>query len=136
MFHFLSRFSFQKIKTSLQSNSRKEAYQIGLEAEKNAEILLKQMGFKILAQRFKTKMGEIDLLAANKKLLIAVEVKKRKTLEEGQLSLRPRQCKRLQNALNIAITLNPEWMRENIRFDMFAFDDQGNYCHVPNILQD
>ncbi|QCE34012.1 DUF91 domain-containing protein [Acetobacteraceae bacterium] len=138
MFGFLSRFFSKKVPhpSSFQVQNRRDAYDAGIEAEIKAETLLKKMGFKILARRFKTNLGEIDLLVANSKLLIAVEVKKRKTLDEGKLALRPRQCRRIANALKIGLAQNPSWERENIRFDLIAFNNEGTFCHVPNIIHE
>ncbi|QER42313.1 YraN family protein [Thermodesulfobacterium sp. TA1] len=44
-------------------------------AESLAEKYLKAQGFKIIAKNFRTKQGEIDLIAMKKDLLVFVEVK-------------------------------------------------------------
>ncbi|WP_038041149.1 YraN family protein [Thermodesulfobacterium hveragerdense] len=44
-------------------------------AESLAEKYLKSKGFKIIGKNFRTKQGEIDLIAVKKDLLVFVEVK-------------------------------------------------------------
>ena len=63
------------------SADKQAAYERGLNAEALAESHLKAQGYAILAKRFKTKQGEIDILAAKDEFIVAVEVKARKTLE-------------------------------------------------------
>ena len=42
---------------------------------------LRKNGFKLLAQGYRCRFGEIDLIAANRKYLLFVEVKTRKTAD-------------------------------------------------------
>lgn len=52
-------------------------YSLGLQGEKLAETYLAERGFRILARRFKTRHGEIDLIAVKNRVLFFVEVKYR-----------------------------------------------------------
>ncbi len=45
---------------------------------------LKKKGYKILATNFKTKFGEIDIIAEHKGTIVFVEVKRRETLQYGR----------------------------------------------------
>lgn len=47
---------------------------------------LKKHRYKILEKNYKNKVGEIDIIAMKKKILIFVEVKQRQTLEFGRPS--------------------------------------------------
>ncbi len=82
-----------------QSNPKKKAYLKGQWSEKIATFFLRLKGYKILENRFKTPVGEIDLLVQKNKTLIAVEVKQRKTLEEAAWALTSFQQKRIERAL-------------------------------------
>ena len=53
---------------------RKTAYQKGVDAEKVAAQYLQDQGFEILCHRYKTKGGEIDLVAAQGEDIVFVEV--------------------------------------------------------------
>jgi putative endonuclease len=48
-----------------------------------AVSFLERKGYKIVEKNFKTKMGEIDLIAQDGKMLCFIEVKARKTLTCG-----------------------------------------------------
>lgn len=50
---------------------------IGQSGEKLAGDFLKKQGFKILETNFKSKFGEIDIIALEKDILVFVEVKTR-----------------------------------------------------------
>jgi len=69
------------------SEKRVRAYRHGLLAETIAALLLRLKGHRILARRFKTPVGEIDLVALKGKRLAFVEVKRRKTFDEAGWSL-------------------------------------------------
>jgi putative endonuclease len=50
---------------------------LGRSGEEAAVILLKENGYKILARNYKTRLGEIDIIARDKDTLCFVEVKTR-----------------------------------------------------------
>ena len=56
---------------------RQVAFRIGLSAESRAAALLIAKGFRILARRCKSPVGEIDIVARRRELLVFVEVKAR-----------------------------------------------------------
>ena len=53
--------------------------QFGKESESTAVRHLKKNGYKILEQNYRTKIGEIDIIAKDKQTLVFVEVKARKS---------------------------------------------------------
>ncbi|MFT7099296.1 MAG: putative endonuclease, partial [Rickettsiales bacterium] len=61
------------------SKSRKiKSYRFGIVAEFVAIIFLFFKGYKILKRRYKTKLGEIDIVACKNNAIIAIEVKARR----------------------------------------------------------
>lgn len=74
-------------------------HQRGRLAEEQARQILESKGYKILAQRYKCKWGEIDLIATCQETLVAVEVKYRRTYKEAAESISLRQRKRILNTL-------------------------------------
>ncbi len=59
--------------------TRVKAYRSGHAAETIAALMLRLKGHRIVARRYKTPVGEIDLVALKGKRLAFVEVKRRKT---------------------------------------------------------
>jgi len=55
--------------------ARREADQRGREGEAEAAMWLAQQGWRIVAERVKTKAGEIDLIAKRTGLVAFVEIK-------------------------------------------------------------
>jgi Uncharacterised protein family UPF0102 len=56
---------------------RLAAFRVGISAETRAAAFLMAKGFRILAKRWKSPLGEIDLIARRGKLLVFAEVKAR-----------------------------------------------------------
>lgn len=57
---------------------------LGSQGEESAVNLLKENGYKILARNYKTKLGEIDIIARDKDTYVFIEVKTRRTDRFGK----------------------------------------------------
>jgi hypothetical protein len=62
---------------------RQVAFRLGLSAESRAAALLIAKGFRILARRWKSPFGEIDIIARRRRLLVFVEVKARENFDDA-----------------------------------------------------
>ncbi len=60
---------------------RQAAFRVGISAESRAAAFLIAKGFRILARRWRSPLGEIDIVARRRQLLVFVEVKARSSLE-------------------------------------------------------
>lgn len=85
-------------------------------AESLAVWALRLKGYRILKRRYKTPLGEIDLIAARGRTLVAVEVKYRPTLDQAKEAVTSKQRKRIERALSLYIR-HLRWVPQNIRFD-------------------
>jgi putative endonuclease len=101
----------------LASPARVAAFQTGLSAESRAAAYLMAKGYRILAKRFRTPYGEIDLVARKRNLLVFVEVKARASLDEAAYAVTPRQQQRIINAAQGWLTAHPEHAEFDMRFD-------------------
>ena len=99
------------------SPERVAAFQTGLSAESRAAALLMAKGYRILAKRFRTPHGEIDLVAKRRNLLAFVEVKARATLDEAAYAVTPRQQARIINAAQAWLAAHPDHAEFELRFD-------------------
>ena len=61
--------------------NRKQQY--GLQSESLAAAALKQKGYKIVARNYRTRTGEIDIIAKDGDVIVFVEVKARQTARYG-----------------------------------------------------
>ena len=59
-----------------------ETHRAGLFAETLAALALRLCGWRILARRFRTPVGEIDIIARRRGVIAFVEVKRRPELAE------------------------------------------------------
>src|ERR1700693_3818573 len=74
---------------------RQVAFRLGISAESRAAAYLIAKGFRILARRWRSPVGEIDIIAARRHLLIFVEVKARETLDDAAWAGSDRQKARM-----------------------------------------
>ena len=61
--------------TKAASPARVAAFRTGLSAENRAAAYLMAKGYRILAKRYRTPYGEIDLVARRRNLVVFIEVK-------------------------------------------------------------
>src|SRR5579859_4468385 len=99
------------------SPERVAAFQTGLSAESRAAALLMAKGYRILARRFRTPHGEIDLVARRRNLIAFVEVKARATLDEAAFAVTPQQQARIINAAEAWLAAHPQYAEFELRFD-------------------
>jgi putative endonuclease len=97
---------------------RQLAFRTGISAESRAAALLVAKGFRILARRWKSPVGEIDIIARRRGLLIFVEVKARDSLEEAAWSVTERQRARIIAAAEAWLAQNPDPRIRDIRLDV------------------
>lgn len=105
------------VKTDGASPERVAAFRTGLSAESRAAALLMAKGYRILAKRFRTPYGEIDLVARRRNLVAFVEVKARATLDDAAYAVTPRQQQRIINAAQAWLMAHPEHAEYDLRFD-------------------
>jgi len=96
---------------------RLAAFRVGISAESRAAAFLIAKGFRILARRWRSPLGEIDIVARRRHLLVFAEVKARASLDEAAESVNLRQRRRIAAAAEIWLANNPDESIRDIRFD-------------------
>ena len=89
----------------------------GIIAEWVCIITLFLKFYKILARRYKTNWGEIDIIAYKNNTVIAVEVKARKSLFEAKIAVTEKQMNRILKALKVFVSNNREFSKCKKRVD-------------------
>ena len=112
------------------SPARVAAFRTGISAESRAAALLMAKGYRILARRFKTPHGEIDLVAKKRNLLAFVEVKARASLDDAAYAVTPRQQGRIIDAAQGWLMTHPEHAEFDLRFDVILIAPR----HLPRHL--
>jgi putative endonuclease len=97
---------------------RRLAFRFGLTAESRAAAYLIAKGYRILARRFKTPVGEIDIVARRRGVLVFVEVKARERLADAAESIGRRQQQRIIAAAEFWLAGHPDDATSDMRFDV------------------
>lgn len=92
----------------------------GRRAEVICALWLMAKGYRVLGFRLRTPWGEIDLLARKGRLIVVVEVKRRRTLAEALEAVTPRQRERLLRAAGQLTARFPALAGATIRLDLIA----------------
>ena len=112
------------------SPARVAAFRTGLSAEIRAAAYLMAKGYRIMAKRFRTPYGEIDIVARRRSLLVFVEVKARASLDDAAYAVTPRQQQRIIDAAQAWLMAHPEHADFDLRFDVMLITPR----HLPRHL--
>jgi putative endonuclease len=114
---------------------RVAAHFTGLSAESRAAAYLVAKGYRIVARRFKTPVGEVDIVARRRDVLVFAEVKARNTLDDAAFALLPRQQQRIAAAAGAWLAAHPEDAESAIRFDAILVAPRSIPRHIPAAFQ-
>jgi len=109
---------------------RVAAFRTGVSAETLAAAYLMAKGYRILAKRFRTPHGEIDLIAKRRNLIAFIEVKARATLDDAAYAVTPRQQGRIINAAQGWLIAHPEHAELELRFDVILIAPRSLPRHL------
>lgn len=121
------------------ADKRREAERRGRRAETLAAWLLRLKGYRVLARRYRTPAGEIDLIVRRGRAVAFVEVKERPDEVAALEAVTPAARRRIANAAALWVSRHPEAAHLDLRFDMVlacpgrlprhvaaVFDSDGN----------
>lgn len=112
-----------------------QAYAFGQEAEKRAAAYYRSLGFKVVAQNYRYRKAEIDLIAQKADLLVAVEVKARSSYAFGvpHSFISPKKIKLLVMAMDAYVQQRN--LEVTVRFDVISYTlSSGKWIrdHIEN----
>ena len=93
------------------------AFQSGLSAESRCAAWLIAKGYRIVARRFRSSAGEIDIIARRRGVTAFIEVKARARLDDAAYAVTPRQQARIIDAAQGWLMAHPEHAEFELRFD-------------------
>ncbi|PYE87439.1 YraN family protein [Phyllobacterium leguminum] len=110
---------------------KRKAFFRGHSAERLASLALMLKGFRIVQRRYKTRLGEIDLIARRGDLILIVEVKARSSLEAAMEAVNHTAMRRIEAAADLWLARQPDRTRLSLRFDLVAVLPWRWPLHVP-----
>ena len=113
---------------------RRKAYRRAHSREWRAAAALMLTGFRIVGRRYRTKLGEIDLIARRGDLVLIVEVKARKTLIEAMDAIARESERRIEGAADLWLARQRDYAKLSVRFDMVAVLPWRWPVHVENVF--
>jgi putative endonuclease len=108
------------------------AFRRGLSAESRATMLLIAKGYRIAARRWKTPLGEIDIIARRRRALIFVEVKARVRVDDAAEAVTERTRQRIIAAAELWLAHHPDDAEREIRFDVILVVPGRMPQHIPD----
>lgn len=112
-------------------DQRRDADNRGREGEAEAAMFLAQAGWRVLAERVKTKAGEIDLVAARDGIIAFVEVKWRARAASLADAIDERRLARVAAAAEI-VWQDYATNGEDIRIDVILLAPGVKPAHIEN----
>ena len=112
--------------------ARRAAYERGLAAERLCALRLRLTGWRILARRYATPAGELDIVAKRGALIAFVEVKHRKEQQGILETVSAHQRRRIENAATIFLSRHPKWRKLSLRFDLMVVSPWRWPSHLPD----
>jgi len=117
----------------MKTKAEKRAYEkAGRRAETLACWYLRAKGYQILARRYKTRVGEIDIAARKGKVIAIIEVKQRANDRAATESVSYQNEQRVMNAAEIFLTRSPALrdMDYELRFDILYVIGRWKLRHI------
>lgn len=107
----------------------------GLYAEIYAILYLFLKGYRICQWRYKTKLGEIDVIAEHRGQLVCIEVKNRVSMTGALEAVTPMMRNRISRCARQYISTNKGFVGSTVRFDLIAISG-FRLVHLDNAWPD
>lgn len=108
------------------------SYFKGIFAEFHCVLFLLIKGYSILARRYKTPQGEIDIIAIKGKAIVFVEVKARNNEADALASITSQKRHRTQRAALAFVASHPQFIHHDLRFDVMVVTSRFRIIHLVN----
>jgi len=114
------------------NRKREQAEKRGHFAELVALMYLRLKGYRLLAQRYKSHHGEIDLIMRRRDVTAFIEVKARGSLDQGVEAVTTAQSKRIAAAARFWMARDKKSNRNFCRFDIVLVSPYLLPQHIEN----
>lgn len=103
---------------AISGSDKQRRYRAGVLAERFASFWLQLKGYRVLERRYKTSVGEIDLIVRRGAVIGFVEVKYRQNIELAAFSVSDAQKRRINKAAQFWLVQHSQVSYETLRFDV------------------
>ena len=112
------------------------AFRLGISAESRAALFLIAKAYRIVARRWKTPFGEIDIVARRRNDLVFFEVKARDTLDDAAEAVTERSKKRIVAAagLYMGVEITPDKHGQPRRIPIKPIQQRAHLRQSPNAI--
>ena len=115
--------------------SRRRAFRHGHRAESLAALWLMLKGYRVLARRTRTPLGEIDLIVKRGGTIAFVEVKARESFAAADAALTRGSERRISAAADLWCARHPDSARFTQRFDLVLVAPFRLPRHIPDAFR-
>ncbi|ASY59020.1 YraN family protein [Sinorhizobium sp. CCBAU 05631] len=120
------------MKTERPAARKLKALKRGHLAEYRAALCLMLKGYRIVAMRYRTKLGEIDIIARRGDLIACVEVKARASFYGAVFAVSDTAQRRIRAASDIWLSRQTDFHRLSVRYDIVAVMPWRWPRHLPD----
>lgn len=110
------------------------AYRSGLAAEAVVATHYLRRGLEVIAQRWRGRSGELDLVMRDGAELVIVEVKKSRSFALAAARVSPRHVARILDAAAEYLSSSPQGQATPVRFDVALVNLHGDIEVIENAL--
>jgi putative endonuclease len=121
------------VSTAKKNKLKKGHYRFGYWAEHCVCWLLMLQGYRLLKKRYRTPVGEVDLIVSKGQSLVFVEVKARRQATQLAEAITQNQQMRIMRAAEYFIACHPRYHTYNMRFDVVWVQPWRWPCHMRNV---
>ncbi len=111
---------------------KRSTYRTGLLAEALCRLALRLKFYRIISSRYKSPLGEIDIIALRGDTVAMIEVKARPSTREAIEAILPRQRQRLQRGALDFLARHPQFNNHNLRFDIMLVTPRRWPVHMAD----
>ncbi|NQV84918.1 MAG: YraN family protein [Rhodospirillales bacterium] len=97
--------------------AKQKAWRLGHVAELFATWRLRLKGYRIITRRFRSRVGEIDIIARRGDVLVFIEVKARRDAATAAHAISARQKRRITRTAQVFVQAHPSLALMDQRFD-------------------
>lgn len=122
----------------MKTKTERQAYEkAGRRAETLAVLWLVLKGYLILARRYKTRQGEIDIIARKRNIIIMAEVKQRSKAVNLEDSVSFKNSQRIMDAAEIFLNRHQSLQSLNyeLRFDIIHVIGRWKVSHIKDAFR-